>query len=240
MALTIIVVLYMAVGFLAAAGSIFISQKLFSARREQIFFALFFIAIAGFYLAFTAYFGNQEAWRLEIGAVIAFTAFGILGLRFPVALMFVADKPAAVSEMRRVVTANGRVLISVWQGLDRHPFYETLHNVIQRRVGMSALHEIFALGDEEDLRELALEAGFRQLEIKPFSLKARFPNPEAFIAGEIEVDTAAIPAMQHLDSNAREAIVRTIAKEMQSPLEELTSDNHVAIPFHGLIMVAQP
>src|SRR5215813_1954555 len=87
MALTIIIVLYISVGLLAAAGSIFISQKLFSARGEQIFFALFFIAIAGFYLAFTAYFENQEAWRLEIGAVIVFTVFGILGLRFPVALI---------------------------------------------------------------------------------------------------------------------------------------------------------
>ena len=87
MALTIIVILYAAIGTLAAAGSIFISQKLFSARGEQIFFALFFIAIAGFYLAFTAYFENQEAWRLEIGAVIVFTLFGILGLRFPAALI---------------------------------------------------------------------------------------------------------------------------------------------------------
>jgi Family of unknown function (DUF6010) len=87
MALAIIIVLYVSVGLLAAAGSIFISQKLFSVRGEQIFFALFFVAIAGFYLAFTAYFENQEAWRLEIGAVIVFTVFGILGLRFPVALI---------------------------------------------------------------------------------------------------------------------------------------------------------
>jgi hypothetical protein len=87
MALTIIIVLYVSVGLLAAAGSIFIAQKLFSAKGEQIFFALFFVAIAGFYLAFTAYFENQEAWRLEIGAVIVFTVFGILGLRFPVALI---------------------------------------------------------------------------------------------------------------------------------------------------------
>ena len=87
MALSVIIFLYVSVGVLAAAGSIFISQKLFSAKGEQIFFALFFIAIAGFYLAFTAYFGNQEAWRLEIGAVIVFSVFGILGLRFPLALI---------------------------------------------------------------------------------------------------------------------------------------------------------
>ena len=60
MALTIIIVLYLSVGLLAAAGSIFISQRLFSAKGEQIFFALFFVAIAGFYLVFTAYFENHD------------------------------------------------------------------------------------------------------------------------------------------------------------------------------------
>ena len=87
MALAVIVVLYVCIGLLAAAGSIFISQKVFSARAEQIFFALFLVAIAGFYLAFTAYFGNQGAWRLETGAMIVFAVFGILGLRLPVVLI---------------------------------------------------------------------------------------------------------------------------------------------------------
>ena len=87
MALSVIIVLYVCVGILAAAGSIFISQKLFSPKAEQIFFALFFIAIAAFYLAFTAYFGDQKAWRLETGAVIVFAMFGILGLRLPFALI---------------------------------------------------------------------------------------------------------------------------------------------------------
>jgi hypothetical protein len=81
MALSVILILYFSIGLLAAAGSIFISQKLFSAKAEQIFFALFFIAIATFYLAFTAYFRDQGAWRLETGAVILFAVFGILGLK---------------------------------------------------------------------------------------------------------------------------------------------------------------
>src|SRR5438045_5122677 len=81
MALSVIIVLYVCVGILAAAGSIFIAQQLFSAKAEQIFFALFLVAIAAFYLAFTAYFGDQRAWRLETGAVIVFGVFGILGIR---------------------------------------------------------------------------------------------------------------------------------------------------------------
>jgi hypothetical protein len=153
--------------------------------------------------------------------------------------MFVDDKAAALSEMRRVVAGSGRVLISVWQGLDCHPFYQTLHSVIQQRLGMSALQEIFALGNADDLRGLAGAGQFGQVDIEPFSLTARFPNPEAFIAGEIEVDTAAIPSMQHLDSKAREAIVTAITQDMQSSLKELISDDHVVISFHGLIMTAR-
>jgi hypothetical protein len=64
-----------------------ISQKLFSPKAVQIFSALFLIAIAGFYLAFTAYFGDQKAWRIETGGVIAFAVLGVLGMRVPVVLI---------------------------------------------------------------------------------------------------------------------------------------------------------
>ena len=87
MALSVIIVLYVCIGFLAAVGSIFISQKLFLPKSEQIFFALFLVAIAAFYLAFTAYFEDQGAWRLETEAVIVFAVFGILGVRLPVLLI---------------------------------------------------------------------------------------------------------------------------------------------------------
>ena len=87
MALLVIIVLYVCIGFLAAVGSIFIAQKVFSVRAQQIFFALFLVAIAAFYLAFTAYFGDHGAWQLEAGAVILFAVFGTLGLRLPLVLI---------------------------------------------------------------------------------------------------------------------------------------------------------
>lgn len=152
------------------------------------------------------------------------------------ALMFFADKAAALTEMRRVATENGRVLLSVWQGLDRHPFYQTLHNVIQERLGMSALQDIFGLGSADELRALAMGAGFRRVEVEPISMTARFPNPDGFLAGEIDVDTAAIPSMQHLDAQARQAIVAAISADMESPLKEVTHDDHVVIQYHAHIV----
>ncbi len=87
MALAVIIVLYVTVGLLAAAGSIVISRKIFSAKAEQIFFGLFLIAIAGFYLAFAAYFDNQAAGRVEITAVAVFAVLGLLGIRLPFVLI---------------------------------------------------------------------------------------------------------------------------------------------------------
>jgi hypothetical protein len=75
--LIVIVALYISIGGMSAAGSVYIAKSLFSARAEQIFFGLFLIPIAGFYLAFTAYFGDKDAWQLEATAVIVFTVFGL-------------------------------------------------------------------------------------------------------------------------------------------------------------------
>jgi hypothetical protein len=85
--LIVIVALYISIGGLAAAGSVYISKSIFSAKVEQIFFGLFLIPIAGFYLAFTAYFGAKDAWQLEATAVAVFAVFGLVGVRVPFALI---------------------------------------------------------------------------------------------------------------------------------------------------------
>ena len=87
MAYAVIIILYVIIGLMSAAGSVFISGKLFPAKTEQLFFALILIPIAAFYLVFTAYFGNDVAWRCECAGVIVFTVLGLLGIRMPLALI---------------------------------------------------------------------------------------------------------------------------------------------------------
>jgi uncharacterized protein DUF6010 len=83
----VIVILYATVGLMAAAGAIFITQKIFGPRAEQVFYGMFLIMIAAFYLAFVAYFGNAAAWRAETAAVIVFAVIGLFGVRLPIALI---------------------------------------------------------------------------------------------------------------------------------------------------------
>ena len=82
-----IITLYIAIGVMSASGSVYIAKSIFSAKIEQIFFALFLIPIAGFYLAFTAYFGDKDAWWVEATAVAVFAVFGLVGVRVSFALI---------------------------------------------------------------------------------------------------------------------------------------------------------
>ncbi|MGH2557715.1 MAG: class I SAM-dependent methyltransferase [Thermomicrobiales bacterium] len=148
------------------------------------------------------------------------------------ALMFFTDRAAALAETRRVLTDGGRVGVSVFQPIACHPFYVALDASIERRLGTSGVAEIFALGEVDTLRALLADAGFREIDFAPVTVTARFPNPAAFLAGEIDVDTAAIPAMQHLDAAARQELAAAIRDDMAAPLREVTEGDHVVLPFH--------
>ena len=110
--LIVIVVLYVTIGVMSAAGSVYIAKSFFSAKAEQIFFGLFLIPIAGFYLAFTAYFGDKDAWPLEATAVAVFAVFGLVGVRVPFAVIigYLLHIPwDAVHEF------NAHALLAPWQ-----------------------------------------------------------------------------------------------------------------------------
>lgn len=154
-------------------------------------------------------------------------------------LMLFTDRHAALTEMHRVLRTGGRVVLSVWQGLDRHPFYQTLHDVSQRRLGRSGVQDAFSLGDSDELRRLLTDAGFPHVEIEPVSITARFPNPEEFLAWEIDVDPAAIPALQYLDAQAQQAILAAVRQDMQATLHEVMQGGQVVIPFHAHVAHAR-
>jgi hypothetical protein len=83
----VIVILYAVIGVMAAAGAVSTVRKIFGPRAEQVFYGMFLIMIAAFYLAFAAYFGNATAWRAETAAVVVFAAIGLFGARLPIALI---------------------------------------------------------------------------------------------------------------------------------------------------------
>ncbi len=83
---SVIAVLYAGIGLLAAVGSAVIFRTVFGPEKEQLCFGAFLIPIAGFYLAFAAYFEAASSWRTEVSAVLVFSLMGALGIRHKAAL----------------------------------------------------------------------------------------------------------------------------------------------------------
>jgi hypothetical protein len=70
-------------------------------------------------------------------------------------------------------------------------------------------------------------------------MTAQFPNPDGFLAAEIDVDAAAIPSMQKLDDSARRALVAAITEDMKTPLRAATHGDRVVLEFHAFLVGAQ-
>lgn len=148
-------------------------------------------------------------------------------------LQFVPDRPRAAAEMYRVLAGGGRVAVSAWCGLDRHPFFAALNEVVVRHLGIPALAAPFSLGDADELCALLAGAGLCDVVVEPHAMAARFPDPDGFVAMEVDVIAAAVPSAQHLDAAARSALAGAIAGEMAGPIRDLTRDGHLVIPFHA-------
>lgn len=154
-------------------------------------------------------------------------------------LMFFTDKHGALKEMHRVLSKHGRIVLSVWEGLDRHPFYQMLHTVSFQHFGKSSVETVFSLGNAGELRKLLNDAGFQQVEIEPMSITAHFPQPEEFLAWEMDINPAEAPTLQNLDMEAQQAILAAARQEMQIPLAEVMQENQVVLPFHAHIAQAR-
>lgn len=132
--------------------------------------------------------GHRIQWRQGDG-----TALDLPDATFDLAtcqqgLQFFPDRAAGAAELRRILRDGGRAVIAVLQGLDRHPLYAALADAEVPHLaafGVPVSYEEairpLSLGDEDELRDLLLDAGFRDVEVVPDAVEARFPDADRFV-----------------------------------------------------------
>lgn len=159
-------------------------------------------------------------------------------------LQFFPDRNAAVAEMRRVLTADGRAAIAVWQGLERHPLYAALADaeVPQlARFGVPVSYEDavapFSLGDPDELTALLRAAGFGDVEVVPDSIVARFPDADRFVERLEYAYAAVVPAFME-DPTAFATYLAAIQQGTRNMVARYRSGDHILVPMHANIAVA--
>ena len=111
-------------------------------------------------------------------------------------LQFFADRGRCRKEMRRLLAQGGRIMVSVWQALSRHPAYQALFEATTRHldVPMSAVDVSFSLSDAGELRSLLSSAGFDRIRIAERSLDVTLESADLFVKLTVQGAAASIPA----------------------------------------------
>ncbi|MEO7853626.1 MAG: methyltransferase domain-containing protein, partial [Rubrivivax sp.] len=103
------------------------------------------------------------------------------------ALMFFDDRVAALREMRRVSKPGGRIVVAVWDAVERSPGYATLASLLERLFGKSvaeAFRAPFALGDAASLQALCAQAGLADATVRQHEGTVRFASIDALVSTE--------------------------------------------------------
>jgi ubiquinone/menaquinone biosynthesis C-methylase UbiE len=155
-------------------------------------------------------------------------------------LQFFSHRAAAVREMWRVLTNSGRVAISVWQALHRHPVYEALFEATARHLGatIATVDVSFSLWNADELRTLLDGAGFQHIEIAPQSLDIHLPAPERFVQLTVLGAATSIPAFAHLDAAARSALVEAVTAQTQAVAQRYRAGDRLTFSMSTHIAVA--
>jgi ubiquinone/menaquinone biosynthesis C-methylase UbiE len=96
-------------------------------------------------------------------------------------LQFVADKVAAVREMRRVLVPGGRVFVST---PPPNPFFDVLDAALARHVGSEAagfVRMVFSLQDPVTIERLFRDAGFENVSVRTHTKSLRLPAARDFL-----------------------------------------------------------
>ena len=136
-------------------------------------------------------------------------------------LPFFPDRAGALAEMRRVLKPGGRLMVTVWQSLERAPMFQALNAAALRLVGLPVYSAPFVLGEPGVLQNLLTEAGFGRVDVSEQTCEIRFATPENFVARNLQASAAAIPVLTVMDETER----ADLARRMQDDMGELLKAN---------------
>jgi SAM-dependent methyltransferase len=161
-------------------------------------------------------------------------AFGVVYCQL--GLQFFTDRAAALREMRRVSSAEGRLALMVWRGIQESPGFAMLAEALHRHVGQAAaaiMRAPFGLSNADQLEALVRAAGFQNVSVRQRDGTVRFPSVERFVSSYVAGSPLAGPVSK-VDDAAREALIA----DVRHALIRYTDNTGLAFPIAANLLSA--
>ena len=132
------------------------------------------------------------------------------------AMQFFSDRVSALKEMRRVTTSGGRLAFCSFRSLGHHPVYEIFARVLGEFAGPDAatmMSSPFALGDLEELRSCARDAGWDDVQVRISVGSERFPSVDEMVRQEAASSPLAA-ALADMPTDRQVAMVAALERDL--------------------------
>ncbi|MCR4266910.1 class I SAM-dependent methyltransferase [Nitratireductor sp. ZSWI3] len=130
-------------------------------------------------------------------------------------LQFVADRHAALQEMRRVLVAGGRAILAVPGPTPQ--IFAIMRDALAGHIGPKAalfVDLVFSMHDVGELRELMRSAGFEKVDVQAKPKAFRLPAPADFLWQYIQ-STPLAEAVNQADPARRHALEEDVCAQWQ-------------------------
>lgn len=141
-------------------------------------------------------------------------------------LQFFPDKPAALSEIRRVLVPGGTMILTVWSSVS--PLFAAIADAAK-----SALSP-YAYRDGELIKALVTEAGFSAINMEILVVERRIGPPEESIPNEIFGGSVG-PFVAKLDESTQKTLFDDVAEALHDYLEH----DGIVVPQEAHLIRAQ-
>jgi ubiquinone/menaquinone biosynthesis C-methylase UbiE len=156
-------------------------------------------------------------------------------------LQFVPDRPEALREMLRVLTASGRAGASVYRSIDRNPAARALSDALDRHLGEGASRakrSEHSLADSADVRELFVDAGFADVDVETVIRTVRFASADEWVG----IQFAATPLAALLterEPSERDRLVALVSADVGKTLATYVQADGFAFPQEVHVALAR-
>jgi ubiquinone/menaquinone biosynthesis C-methylase UbiE len=153
-------------------------------------------------------------------------------------LQFFPDRLAAAGEMRRALTAGGRLAVSTWRPDEEIPFGLELRRVAERHVG--PIHDRrHGFGEAAPLEAVLGAAGFRDVQSRKLSRTIRFGDGALFVRLNAMALVGMSADAKSMKDEERERIVAAIAADSGEVLNRYTDGRGLAFEISTNLATAR-